>query len=144
MRDELTKQLRLDEGEKLSAYPDHLGYWTIGVGRLIDARKNGGISRGESAYLLNNDIDKVESELLRRIPWFYDLDEVRRAALINMGFQLGVDGLLHFTRSLQMIRDGNFQVVEENLLKSLWAKQTPERARRVAKQMGTGIWQFAT
>ena len=33
MIDELTRQLRRDEGEVLTTYQDHLGYWTIGVGR---------------------------------------------------------------------------------------------------------------
>lgn len=63
MRAELTKQLRRDEGEVLSAYQDHLGYWTIGVGRLIDKRKGGGLTSEESDYLLGNDIDKRDKEL---------------------------------------------------------------------------------
>ncbi|MEG2578858.1 MAG: hypothetical protein RSA54_14135, partial [Glutamicibacter sp.] len=69
MKAELTKQLRRDEGEVLSAYTDHLGYLTIGVGRMIDKRKGGGITAEESAYLLSNDIDKRQAELLRRAPW---------------------------------------------------------------------------
>ena len=36
---ELSKQLERDEGRVRHAYQDHLGYWTIGVGRLIDARR---------------------------------------------------------------------------------------------------------
>ena len=38
-RDKLIEELRADEGEKLVAYRDHLGYWTIGVGHLIDPAK---------------------------------------------------------------------------------------------------------
>jgi GH24 family phage-related lysozyme (muramidase) len=30
---ELATQLRKDEGERAYAYPDSMGYWTIGVGR---------------------------------------------------------------------------------------------------------------
>jgi lysozyme len=44
----IAEQLRRDEGEVLHAYQDKYGYWTIGVGRLIDARKGGGISVEES------------------------------------------------------------------------------------------------
>jgi GH24 family phage-related lysozyme (muramidase) len=31
------KQLKRDEGEVLHAYKDSLGYWTIGIGILIDS-----------------------------------------------------------------------------------------------------------
>ena len=44
--------LRRDEGRVRHAYQDHLGYWTIGVGRLIDQRKGGGLSEDEIDYLL--------------------------------------------------------------------------------------------
>ena len=60
-------QLRLDEGERLTAYQDHLGYWTIGVGRLIDDRKGGGISPAESTMLLRHDIERVEQAIDKAI-----------------------------------------------------------------------------
>lgn len=141
MKAELTKQLRRDEDEILHAYPDHLGYLTIGVGRLIDKRKGGGITEEESAYLLSNDIDKREAELLRRAPWMANLDQVRFGALLNMAFQMGVDGLLGFKNTLAMVREGDYEGASEGMLNSLWARQTPERAKRISKQMKTGVWQ---
>lgn len=36
-----TKHLRAEEGVRYKAYKDHLGYWTNGVGRLIDPRRSG-------------------------------------------------------------------------------------------------------
>lgn len=141
MKAELTKQLRRDEGEVLHAYPDHLSYLTIGVGRLIDKRKGGGITPEESAYLLSNDIDKREAELLRRAPWMANLDPVRFGALLNMAFQMGVDGLLGFKNTLAMVRAGDYEGAAAGMLESLWAKQTPERAARISKQVKTGVWQ---
>ena len=140
MNSKIIEQLRRDEGEVLTAYEDSLSYLTIGVGRLIDKRKGGGITREESAYLLNNDVARVDAELRSRLPWFGSLDEVRQASLINMGFQLGVSGLMEFTRSLGCIRDGRFAEAETHLLASKWAQQTPARARRVANQISTGDW----
>ncbi|SFB73949.1 lysozyme [Polaromonas sp. OV174] len=141
MKAELTKQLRRDEGEKLSVYQDHLGYWTVGVGRLLDARKGGGITPEESAYLLSNDIDKRQAEVLRRAPWMANLDPARFGVLLNMAFQMGVDGLLGFKNTLAMVRSGDFAGAAAGMLQSLWAKQTPERAERLSRQMKTGIWQ---
>ena len=141
MKPELIKQLRRDEGEVLTVYNDTLGFATIGVGRLVDKRKGGGITLEESAYLLNNDIDKRQAELLRRAPWTANLDPVRFAALLNMAFQMGVDGLLGFTNTLAMVRSGDYPAAATGMLNSLWAKQTPERANRLSTQMRTGQWQ---
>ena len=141
MNSKVIDQLRRDEGEVLHAYADTLGFTTIGVGRLIDKRRGGGISPQESAYLLNNDIARIDSDLRSRLTWYGQLDEVRQAALLNMGFQLGVAGLMEFKRSLECIRDGRFAEAETHLLNSKWAQQTPARARRVARQIVTGDWQ---
>lgn len=141
MKAELTKQLRRDENEVLTAYQDHLGFWTIGVGRLIDKRKGGGITKEESAYLLSNDIDKREAELLQRAPWMTNLDPVRFGALMNMAFQMGVDGLFGFKNTLAMVRSGDYEGASAGMLQSTWATQTPERAARISKQMKTGVWQ---
>lgn len=138
---DLTKQLRRDEGEVLSEYKDHLGYSTIGVGRLIDKRKGGGITQEESAYLLSNDIDRKSAEVFKRIPWAAKLDAARQGVLINMAFQMGTDGLLGFKNTLAMIQSGNYARASDGMLNSLWARQTPARAQRLAKQMRTGEWQ---
>ena len=138
---ELTAQLRRDEREVLHAYQDHLGFWTIGVGRLIDKRKGGGITKEESKYLLENDIDRKLRDLRTRLPLFDKLDDARKGVLMNMAFQMGVDGLLKFNKTLTLIEAGDYKAAADNMLKSLWAKQTPARAQRMAEQLRTGKWQ---
>jgi lysozyme len=137
----IEEQLRLDEGEKLYAYKDSLGFWTIGVGRLIDEKKGGGLTEEESAYLLKNDIARKTNEVKNRLDWFSKLDEVRQAVLINMAFQMGVEGLLKFKNTLTLVKSGYYEDAAKNMLQSLWAQQTPERAKRLAEQMKTGVWQ---
>jgi len=137
----LNEQLRRDEGEVLSAYPDSLGYLTIGVGRLIDKRRNGGITPDESAYLLNNDIQRKTKEVFGMFPWVEQLDSVRLAVLINMAFQLGTDGLAGFKNTMSLVQGGNYDKAAENMILSKWHSQTPERCERLAKQMRTGVWQ---
>jgi len=138
----LTKQLRIDEGEVLSAYQDHLGYWTIGVGRLIDKRRGGCISQEESTYLLTNDINRCVKEIAAALPWFSALDDARKGVLINMSFQLGVAGLMQFKTMLAYIEAGRYNEAADSMYQSLWAKQTPERCGRMAEQMRSGQWQF--
>lgn len=144
MKTELIRQLRGDEGERACVYQDHLGYWTIGVGRLVDSRKPGaGLKPHEISYLLNNDIDERIDALMRRLPWFQNLDPARQGVLLNMSFQMGVDGLLGFKNTLRMVEQGDYESAAQGMLNSKWANQTPHRAKRMAEQMRTGRWQFA-
>ena len=138
----LTKQLRDEEGEVLHAYSDHLGFTTIGIGRLIDKRKGGGITEEESAYLLSNDIAKFENQLDKSLPWWRGLTEPRQAVILGMAFQMGVDGLLGFKNTLAMVKSGDYAGASENMMKSKWAQQTPARARRMSDQMRSSEWQF--
>lgn len=142
MNENIIRLLRGDEGEVLHEYKDHLGFSTIGVGRLIDKRKGGGITKEESAYLLSNDIKRFSDELNRRIPWWTRLNDARRGALISMAFQMGVDGLLSFKNTLSMVERGDYEGAAKGMLNSLWARQTPERAKRMSEQMRTGEWKF--
>ena len=144
MKHELMRQLVGYEGVRKTAYRDHLGYLTIGVGRLIDDRKPGAGLRGhEIDYLLRSDIDERIEELTRRLPWFQDLDDARKGVLLNMAFQMGVDGLLGFRNTLAMVERGDYEVASKGMLNSLWAEQTPERAKRMSEQMRTGSWVFS-
>jgi lysozyme len=118
-----------------------LGFWTIGVGRLIDKRKGGGISKDESDYLLTNDINSRLADLNAKLPWFNTLNDPRKAVLLNMSFQLGMAGLLNFRNTLNKIQDGDFGGAADNMLKSKWAEQTPKRAQEMAEQMRKGKWQ---
>ena len=141
MIEKLTEQLRRDEGTKATAYQDHLGFWTIGVGRLIDSRKPGaGLRPDEIDYLLRNDIADRVVALTKALPWFIKLDEARRGVLINMAFQLGTAGLLGFKSTLALVAAGKYAEAAEQMLKSKWATQTPARAKRLAEQMKTGEW----
>ena len=141
MIEKLTAQLRRDEGTKATVYKDTLGFDTIGVGRLVDSRKPGaGLRPDEIDYLLRNDIaDRVQA-LTKALPWFLALDEARRGVMINMAFQLGTAGLLEFSHTLGLVRDGKYAEASVQMLKSRWATQTPARAKRLAEQMKTGEW----
>jgi lysozyme len=138
----IVDQLKRDEGVRQVAYQDSLGLWTIGVGRLIDGRKVGaGLRMKEIEQMLANDIADREQALRLSLPWFDSLDEVRQAVLVNMAFQLGVVGLMQFKDTLNRVREGDYAGAAAAMLQSKWASQTPERAKRVSKQMETGAWQ---
>ena len=138
---DLNAQLRDMEGVVPHAYQDSLGFWTIGVGRLIDERKGGRLTDEEINFLLDNDIAEKRMQLAKALPWTASLDPIRRDALVNLTFQLGIGGLMGFTNSLAAVRDGHYEHAAELFKQSRWYQQTPKRAARVIAQISQGTWQ---
>jgi lysozyme len=134
----LEDQLVRHEGEKLHAYQDSLGYWTIGVGRLIDVRKGGGITQSESRYLLGHDIDSKVQDVYQRLPWVAQQADPRQIVLVNMAFNLGIAGLVGFKNTLAHVREGRYDAAAEGMLASKWAAQVKGRAVELAGIMRTG------
>lgn len=131
----LMDMLISDEGYRKFKYQCTEGFWTIGIGFNIDAGMDLELAKIIAKYF----IDKREAELTKALPWFSELDDNRKLALLNMAFQLGTEGLLKFKRTLEAIRQGKYKEASEYMLDSLWAKQTPPRARRMAKIIETGL-----
>ena len=132
-RQKLEQLLIEEEGCILHAYEDHLSYLTIGVGRLIDNRKGGGISMAEAMLLLENDLDRISIRVRDKIPRFNLWPEDVRLATMSMAFQLGVEGLMGFQNMLRAMEAEDWEEAAQHALDSKWATQTPERAKRMAK-----------
>lgn len=131
----LLAELKRDEGVRLKPYTDTVGKLTIGVGRnLTDV----GISDDECTALLQNDIDKVLSQLDRSLPWWRKLDPVRQRVLVNMAFNMGMTGLLTFKNTLAAVQSGSYAAAAAGMLASKWATQVGARAERLADMMRTG------
>lgn len=135
---EFLDQLTRHEGFRRSAYQDSKGYWTIGIGRMIDKRLNGGLTEEEARYLLLNDLDRCASDLDAKLPWWKSLSDNRRYVLLNMCFNLGITKLLGFKNTLAMVQRGDYKGAAKGMLNSLWAKQVGDRAKELAKQMEQG------
>lgn len=136
----LRKLIELHEGRVPHAYQDSLGYWTIGVGHLIDKRKGGKLPDSIIDILLEHDIHEHRKEMLAALPWANQLDEVRQAVLTDMAFNLGVNGLLGFKNTLESVRLGLYHKAAGQMLQSKWATQVGQRANRLAVMMETGKW----
>jgi lysozyme len=138
----LKAQLTRDEDLVEYAYEDSLGFWTIGVGHLIDKRRGGKLPRHIIDALLEWDITQKSAELYTAFPWVTELDEVRKATLINMAFQLGVQGLAKFGKALALLREQRYEAAAAEFADSIVARvQTPQRWARHCAQIKTGVWQ---
>jgi lysozyme len=137
----LKAQLIRHEGCVLHAYQDSAPeqFWTIGVGRLIDKRRGGGISEEEAAYLLENDIRKAEA-FAAQYPWYAGLDEVRQAVVIDMLFNMGPGRFAGFKKMLAAISVADWKEAAVQMLDSKWATQVGNRALRLSEMMRSGVW----
>ena len=134
----LKDQLVRDEELRLKPYTDSVGKLTIGIGRNLTDK---GISFQEAQGLLANDIADATADLEAKLPWTATLDDVRKGALVNMAFNLGIGGLLEFHDFLARMQRGDFSGAAGAMLDSLWARQVGARATRLSIQIQSGVWQ---
>jgi lysozyme len=136
----LRSLLSLHEGRVAHAYSDSLGFLTIGVGHLIDAKKGGKLPEHIIDALLDHDISTHAAELVAALPWVSKLPSVRYCVLVDMAFNMGVPKLLQFVMTLKAVREGRYTDAAKEMLNSNWAKQVGRRAARLAAMMETGAW----
>jgi lysozyme len=132
MIDQLIEDLKRDEGFKDHPYQDHLGFWTIGYGSLIDARRGSTIPSAVATMWLELGAQHRWHDLLDLFPWLADQPEEVQRALANMAYQLGVNGVAKFRRMMEALESGDRKLAAVEALDSRWAQQTPARAKRVA------------
>lgn len=131
----LEELLKQDEGLSLKPYKDSLGYLTIGYGRNLETM---GISQATADLMLEEDCARVRQEA-ENFWWWGALDEARQLIVLSMLFQLGLSKFLEFQRMIIAIRNRNYPAAAEEMRSSLWARQTPERAEKLAQWMQTGV-----
>jgi GH24 family phage-related lysozyme (muramidase) len=113
---------------------------------LVDKRRGGRLPDHIIDALLDHDIVE-HSQQAERIPGYLLLNEIQRAAIVSMVFQLGFepfdgDGFNDFSRLLAALRVGDVRRAAAEGRHSRWAReQTPRRAERQMRMLDTGLWQ---
>jgi len=113
------------EGCKNFPYTDTTGNLSIGVGRCLTTR---GISTNEALTLLDDDILYFSSRLSQLCPYFDSLDDNRKIALIDMAFNLGINGFLGFHDMHTALEKGDYNAAYNAILDSKWKDQVGKRA----------------
>jgi lysozyme len=125
---DLIDSIKSNEGFSAKPYPDPLHGWdvpTFGHGLTY-------ITEAESEMIVRNRVQSIQEEISMRKPVFKTLTEDRQHALIEMAYQMGVNGLMKFRNMWAAIEAKNFELARVEALDSKWAKQTHKRAVRVA------------
>ena len=137
MTEQLLEMLKRHEGVRSHVYLCSAGYETIGVGRNI-SKSGMGLSEDEVDYLLENDILRVLTELSSEYPWFNDLDDVRKDAMIDISFNLGATRLRGFKKALAAMEVADYTLAAKEFLDSKWSRDVKGRAHELASMIETG------
>ncbi len=129
-KNKLLEDLKRHEGFVPYAYLCSEGFWTIGYGTLIDKR-GGGLPEDICSILLERHVEDNIRQVNKSLPWLKNHPEHVQRAIHNMAYQLGVSGLLKFKNTLALVQKKMYNKASDNALKSLWARQTPNRAKEV-------------
>ncbi len=133
--EKLRDMLIRHEGQKLKLYKCTADKFTIGVGRNIE---DNGVSKAESDFMLDNDIIRVHEELTMNFGWYYYLSEIRKAAMIDMCFNLGLTRFRKFKKMIEAINNTDYNLAADEMLDSKWARQVGNRAKELAGMMRAG------
>lgn len=141
----LLEELKRDEGLRLKAYKCTAGVWTIGYGatRYTDGKavkQHDIVTLEEADALLRRDAEVAIKDAQKVCVCFDALDGARKAVLGNLAYNLGATRLAGFKNTLACICAGDYAQAALNMLKSKWATQVGQRAKRLAKRMSTGEW----
>ena len=71
---------------------------------------------------------------------YLGLDMVRKAALVDMAYELGRAGLAQFRHMLSALSQGEWCLAAEACLASAYAAEVPARAAGAAHMLSTGQW----
>ena len=132
MLKEAKEMLIRHEGVRTHPYFCSENYLTIGAGRNL---KVNGISEEEAMYLLDNDIDRVTSNLDKVFPAWKVMPKKARLVCIDMAYQLGIQGFMNFRRTRALMEMGCWLEASEEILRSRYAHQTPNRAAYNSRQL---------
>jgi len=134
-----------DEGFKPFAYDDATGEEVKApVGKLTFAIgwniQDNNITEEFAEMILNYFVKNITNDLCVKIDFFTPLDLVRQAVLINICFNVGLNGLLKFKNTLALIRYKKYEQAGIELLDSDAARKLPKRYSRLSKMLITGEW----
>lgn len=124
------------EGYRRHPYPD-AGGLAVGYGRNLT---NNGINEAEARFLLRNDLGAVSRGLSARFPVADRLDSARYAAVLSMGYNLGLDGLAEFKKMWTAIEHGQYVRASSEMMLSDWCGQVGKRCIELADMMANGKW----
>jgi len=128
----LINSIKRHEGKRNLPYRDGEGKLTIGYGHNLE---NKPLPDDVLELLLRHDVEDAITGARAALPCFDSLDEVRQEVVVEMVFNLGLNGFKSFKRMLRALQDYNYAAAADEMLDSRWREQVGKRAETLAERM---------
>ena len=125
----LLEKIKHHEGFVEHVYDDSLGIPTIGYGFAI---KDLILDEDIAEDILMRKLEKLKRNANARFQWLEDMPQEVQAVILNMCYQLGVTGVSKFRKAISALQEGDWDEAANEMLDSLWARQTPNRATELS------------
>ena len=125
----LIDSIKKNEGYVKVVYKDSLGIDTIGYGFAI---KDLELDEDICDEILLRKLKDLDKKVNKKFGWFIYMPPNIKDVVIEMCYQLGVGGFSKFKKTISYLQNKQFKDASEEMLDSLWAKQTPNRAKSLS------------
>ena len=128
----LLKEIKKHEGFRSTVYQCTEGYDTIGYGFAI---KDLFLDKDIAELILIRNLAVLVERIKKTFPWINDAPEEVQDVVANMCYQLGISGFSKFKKTIYLIETEQYEEASVEMLDSLWAKQTPSRAKELSEEL---------
>ena len=130
----LIDEIKRHEGYRSTVYQCTEGYDTIGYGFAI---KDLQLSEEICDIILAEKIAKLQFDISNKFEWFDDSPTLVKDVVTNMCYQIGLSGFSKFKKTIYYLETEQYEEASIECLDSLWAKQTPNRAKELSEQLAS-------
>ena len=128
----LLNQIKKHEGFRSSVYQCTEGYDTIGYGFAI---KDLELDEDIAELILMRKLDVLQTRISSKFGWFDNSPKEVKDVVTNMCYQLGLTGFSKFKKTIYLIETEQYEEASVEMLHSLWAKQTHNRAKELSETL---------
>ena len=128
----LIESIKKHEGYVGIVYKDSLGIDTIGYGFAI---KDLELDEDICEIILERKLRELETRVNLKFKWFMYMPQEIKDVVMEMCYQLGVGGVSKFKKTIAYLQNKQWEEASVEMLDSLWAKQTPNRAKELSNRV---------
>ena len=132
---ELARQV-IERHEGYTRFPKPDAHNTLEVGYGLNLNRRG-LYRDEADWLVIQEVTRLYG-WLSSFDWFSPMSVNRQAALIDMAYDLGEDGIEEFARMMAWLDSRDYASAADEMLNSKWAIEVGQRAADDARLMRDG------
>ena len=129
---DLIDSIKKHEGYVGIVYKDSVGVDTIGYGFAI---KDLELDEDLCEIILERKLHLLTDRLYIKYGWFKYMPQEIKDIVIEMNYQLGVTGFSKFKKTIAYLQNKQWEEASVEMLDSLWAKQTPNRAKEMSERV---------